>query len=79
MKKKNNLRWFNHVYGRPEHAIVKRSDGVQTNTKRKREWSKKTWLEIKNYVKTCNLTEEIALHNAEWRDKDSWNDHLSGT
>lgn len=28
--RENCLRWFGHVYRRPEQAVVRRSDGLQT-------------------------------------------------
>lgn len=36
----NHLRWFGHVWRRPEHVAVKMSDGIQTTTKKKKRKSK---------------------------------------
>lgn len=67
--RKNYLRWFGYVCRRPKQAVVRRSIGVQTTTKRKRE-TKKTWLEtVRNNLKICKLIEEIALDRMKWREE----------
>lgn len=50
------------MHRRLEHSVVRKSDGIQTTSKEKRERLKKTLLKtIRNDLRICNLIDEIDL------------------
>lgn len=57
-RRENRLRWCNQHIQQTSKGQNKRSNGIQTTTKRKMRRPKKTWLEnIRNDLNICNLTE----------------------
>lgn len=68
--RENSLIWFCHVYRSPEYVSSKGKRRCLNNHEKKKRKTKETRLKmLRNDLKICGLTKEIALNPAEWKDR----------
>src|SRR5450432_2740227 len=67
--RENRLRWFGHVYRRPEDAVVKRVDRLALSSNARGRGRPKLTLDvvIRKDMSLLGLNEQISLERSQWK------------
>ena len=67
--RENRLRWFGHVYRRPEDAVVKRVDRLALSSNVRGRGRPKLTLDavIRKDMSLLGLNEQISLERSQWK------------